>query len=168
MAKKKETADKEVKREVTAEEWRAISVLYLKGETAANICKMYDKCHINVKMVKRRMKNVTLMKEEIDEKAKEQIISDMVDDKVQFTKRIVNLYNGTLDVISNIVQEYKDEDFLKPAKRHATAYNLDQLSSALNKCQNGIRTALGMDKEGNLEVKEPEIITIKGMDMDKI
>lgn len=167
MAKKKETEEK-VKREVTSEEWRTISVLYLKGETPANICKMYDKCHINVKMIKRRMKNVSLMKEEIDEKAKEQIINDMVEDKVQFTKKIIGLYNGTLDVISNIVQEYKDEDFVKPAQRRATAYNLDQLSGALNKCQNGLRTALGMDKEGNLEVKEPEVITIKGMDIDKI
>ena len=159
-----------IKRELTSDEWRAISVMWVKGESTKAICAAFPKCHINAAMVRRRMNkdNVNLLKDEIDEEVKATVKRDLVADQVQYTEKVIGLYNDTLDVIRNIVNEYKEEDFERPAKRHATAYNLDQLAGALNKCQNGLRTALGMDKDGNLVQKEAEPLKIVGLDLDKI
>ena len=161
---------KGIKRELTSDEWRAISVMWVKGESTKAICAAFPKCHINSAMIRRRMNkdNVNLLKDEIDEEVKATVKRDLVADKVQYTEKVIGLYNDTLDVIRNIVNEYKEEDFERPAKRHATAYNLDQLAGALNKCQNGLRTALGMDKDGNLVQKEAEQLKIVGLDLDKI
>lgn len=166
MAKEK----KELKRELTADEWRAISVMWLKGESTKNICASFPKCHITPSMVRRRMNNanVNILKEEIDTEAREIVKNDLVKDQVKFTKKVVGLYNDTLEVIQNVVNEYKEEDFERPAKRKATAYNLDQLAGALNKCQNGLRTALGMDKDGNLVVEDAKPFEIVGLNTDNI
>ena len=34
--------------------------------------------------------------------------------------------------------------------------------SAISKAQKGLRVALGMDEEGNLELKQPDVLVIEG------
>lgn len=167
MAKKK---DDTIKRELSAREWLEITAFWLKGESAESICKKFPNTTITVSKIKTRMKRdgITWRREDIATQVKEKICEEIVDEKVEFTKKIIRLYDDSLEVINNIIQNYKDECMLNPTKPRATAYNMDQLAGALNKCQNGIRTALGMDKDGNLSETEPEILTIEGIDVDKI
>ena len=64
---------KGIKRELTSDEWRAISVMWVKGESTKAICAAFPKCHINSAMIRRRMNkdNVNLLKDEIDEEVME-------------------------------------------------------------------------------------------------
>lgn len=168
MAKKSE---KEIiKRSLTEEEWRIVAGLWLKGDSADSICKKFPKTNISPTRIKTRMRKdgVTWRRQNINSEVAERLSNEMVDEKVEFTKRVVKLYSNCLDVIETITQQYKDEQMLNPGKPRATAYNCDMLAAAINKCQNGTRVALGMDKDGNLIEKEPEVLTIEGLDVDKI
>lgn len=169
MSKKKED---EIKRELTEREWGIITSLYLRGVPMTEIVKMkeFKKTNITVSRIKWYMKKNDLdwRKGKIDETVKDRVCNDIINEKVEFTKKVVSLYDDSLKVIQNIIDNYKDEAMLNPAKPRATAYNMDQLAGALNKCQNGLRTALGMDKEGNLVETEQETLVIEGLDLDKI
>lgn len=167
MAKKK---DEQIKRAVTAQEWLEITALFLKGESADAICKKYKNTDITPTKLKYRMKKdgITWRKENIATEVKDKICEEIVDDKIKTVKRIVKLYNDSLDVISDILQNYKNEAMLNPAKPRATAYNLDQLSGALNKCHNGLKMALGIEDKPEDGSNAPQINTIKGIDMEDI
>ena len=49
-----------------------------------------------------------------------------------------------------------------------TTYNFDLYASAVKKFQEGQRVNLGMDKDGKLQNKQPEVLVIQGLDTDKI
>lgn len=168
MAKKKE---KEViKRAVRDDEWRIIAGLWLKGDSIESICKKFPKTNLTPARLKTKMKNegVDWRRQAINDEVAETLCKEIVDEKVEFTRRIIKMFSNCLDVVENITQQYKDEQMLNPSRPRASAYNCDLLASAITKCQNGTRVALGMDKDGNLVEKEPEVLTIDGLDMDKI
>ena len=162
----------DVKRALNDHDWVIITALYIRGVNPAEIVKQkeFAKTNITVRKIKERMRKdgITWRKNGIDEEVKNRICEEVIDEKVAFTKKVLTLYDDSLKVIENIIQNYKDEAMLNPTKPRATAYNMDQLAGALNKCQNGIRTALGMDKDGNLTETEPETLVIEGLDLDKI
>lgn len=166
MAKKKT----EIKRALTAHEWLEVTTLYLKGESVNAICKKFDKTDITPTKIKYRMKKdgITWRKENIATEVKDKICEEIIDDKVQTVKRIVKLYNDSLDVISDIIQNYKNEAMLNPAKPRATAYNMDQLSGALNKCHNGLKLALGIEDGKESNDNSPKIFTVEGIDTKDI
>ena len=40
--------------------------------------------------------------------------------------------------------------------------------SAISKAQKGLRVALGMDEDGNLELNQPDVLVIEGLNESKI
>ena len=172
MAKKNEKKKEEpIKRAVTSAEWMEITGLYLKGVNLKEICDKYPKTNITRDKIRAKMKRdgITWRKEHIETEVKDRICQEMIDDKLETIRRIVKLYNNALDVADDILQGYKNEAMLNPTKPRATAYNLDQLSGALNKCHNGLKMALGIeDKSPEDQDTAPKIITIKGIEMEDI
>ena len=165
--KKKNT---EIKRAVTEAEWVEITGLYLKGVELTEICKKFKKTVLTPHRIKSRMKRdgITWRKENIETEVKDRICQEIVEDKVKTIQRIVKLYNTSLDVIDDILQGYKNEAMLNPTKPRATAYNLDQLSGALNKCHNGLKMALGIEDKPEEADRTPQINTIKGIELEDI
>ncbi len=170
MPKKKDDTTA-LKKQLSSTDWLEITALYLKGKTPAEICKKYEKYDITPYKLKSRMKRdgIDWRKENIATTVKDRICEEIIDDKVKTVERIVKIYQNTLDVAEDILAAYKNEAMLNPTKPRATAYNLDQLSGAINKCHNGLKIALNIPDDPKEQVDyTPKINTIKGIDMEDI
>lgn len=103
---------------------------------------------------------------EIQRKSTERIKTSIIEQKVEANTRHIELINEGMDVISELLNIYKEELAKKKFKK-ANAKNIDFLMSALVKAQKGQRLALNIDNETG-EDSEPEINVIKGLDIGKI
>lgn len=171
MAEKKtKTKDTTIKRAVTQAEWDEVAGLYLKGVELSEICKKYKTTNMTPARIRSKMKRdgISWRKEQISTEVKDRIAEEMINEKVETIRRIVGLYNSSLDVLGDILQEYKNDIVLGASKPKATAYNMDQLSGALNKCHNGLKMALGIEDKPAEENTAPKIVTVEGIDLKDI
>lgn len=162
------------KRRPTAREWDKIDLLYLRGEDFEFISKSFPYLQFSKKTLQNRVSKLGLTekKRAIEDAAKDHLMQIIEKDKIRANNETLLLFQQSEEVIKLLLAEYLAEkrsgEKLSKGQARATAYNIDLILSALTKSQNGIRKCLGIDEKGNLYEKEPEVLVIKGADMDKI
>ena len=148
MAKKKVVTEKH---KPTVDDWAKIRVLFLKDVSLDDILKeMPEGEGMNKK------------KREIEAKANKKLYERVEEEKIAANERHIQLFNESLEIVKTLLEQYRDELTLGKAKPRASAYNMDLIMSAISKAQKGLRVALGMDEEGNLELKQPDVLVIEG------
>lgn len=161
-----------IKRKPSAKDWDKVRALYVKGETPDDICKALPHVALSVKNIYKRMslEGVTAKKRALDDKILDNILSITEEEKKKVNNDCIRLFNTGAEVITKILNKYERE--LEEGKESkfnkATAYNVDMLMSGVTKIQKGLRVAYGMDSDGKLYEKEPEVLTIEGLNTDKI
>lgn len=157
----------------TAKDWDKIVPMYLRGEELQHIINSFPDLHITKSSILAYMKRKgwTDEKKKLESNLKDSVVQVVEDDKLQATNDCIRLYNSGAKIIEQLLSQYDSE--LKEGKvtknqARATAYNVDLLMSGVTKVQKGLRVAYGMDKDGKLYEKEPEILVIDGVNMDKI
>ena len=136
------------KHKPTVEDWAKIRVLFLKGMPLDDILK--------------ELPDVVITKKSISEKMCRE------EEKIAANEKHIELFNESLDLIQTLLEQYKDELSQGKSKPRASAYNMDLIMSAISKAQKGIRVALGMDEEGNLESNQPDVLVIEGFNEKEI
>lgn len=158
----------------TARDWDKIDALYLRGESLDYIVKAFPHLEFSKKTIMNRASKLKLVdkKKNIDDSVKDHLMKVIERDKLEANEKTLSLFRDGERVIELLLKQYLEEaidgDNVRKLKAKATAYNVDLIMNALTKSQNGIRKCLGMDKDGNPYEKEPDVLVIKGIDMDKV
>lgn len=174
MAKKKTNLENEVLRKnPPAQVWDRVRVLFLRGETAEDIAKMFPNYRISASQITKRMslEGMTAKRKALDFRIADNAMNLIEEDKLAVNKECIRLFNTGAEVISTLLDRYREELSSGPVSKgqaRATAYNTDLLMSGVTKIQKGLRVAYGMDEQGKLHEKAPEVLVIKGLDEDRI
>ena len=107
-------------------------------------------------------------KREIEQRATKKLYERLEEEKIAANEKHIELFNESLDLIQTLLEQYKDELSQGKSKPRASAYNMDLIMSAISKAQKGLRVALGMDEEGNLESNQPDVLVIEGFNEKEI
>lgn len=160
---------------LTATEWQFIRGCYLSGESIEDIIKRLpsDKQKVSPKTIANRMSSEGLSKirEAIQKKANEHLANVTEEEKKRINEKCRELYDLGAEAVKQLLQnslQELDKGGMPKGQARATAYNLDLLMSGVTKIQKGYGVVYGMGKDGQLQEKAPEVLTIEGMNMDKI
>ncbi|MCD7740285.1 MAG: hypothetical protein LUH11_02940 [Candidatus Gastranaerophilales bacterium] len=158
------------KHKPTVDDWSKIRVLFLKGITLDNILKELPDVDVSKKSISEKMcrEGINKKKREIEERANKKLYERVEEEKIIANEKHIQLFNNSLDIIQILLEQYKSELSQGKSKPRASAYNMDLVMSAISKAQKGLRVALGMDEDGNLELKQPDVLVIEGINTDKI
>lgn len=107
-------------------------------------------------------------KREIEARATKRLYERIEEEKMAANERHIQLFNDSLEIVTTLLEQYRNELALGKAKPRASAYNMDLIMSAISKAQKGLRVALGMDEDGNLELNQPDVLVIEGLNESKI
>jgi len=151
-------------------DWAKIRALFLKDVSLDNILKEMPEVDVTKKAISEKMcrEGINKKKREIEEKAKQRLYERAEEEKIAANERHIQLFNDSLEIVKTLLEQYRDELALGKAKPRASAYNMDLIMSAISKAQKGIRAALGMDEDGNLELNQPDVLVIEGLNESKI
>ena len=157
----------------TAKDWDKIVPMYLRGEELQHIINSFPDIHLSKSSILDHMRKNgwTKEKRQLDMNVKDSVVQVVEDDKIKATNDCIRLYNSGAKIIEQLLAQYDSElkqGGLSKSQARATAYNVDLLMSGVTKVQKGLRVAYGMDKDGKLFEKEPEVLVIDGINMDKI
>lgn len=157
----------------TSRDWDKIRVFYLRNESLDNILAAFPDVKITKENIVNRMskEGITAKRAAIQEKVIEHAASMTEQEKIEVNNKCITLYNTGAKVIEGLLAQYIDEvreGDVPKTKARATAYNVDMLMSGVTKIQKGLRVAYGMDDNGKLYEKEPEVLVIEGFNQDKI
>lgn len=152
------------KHKPTVDDWAKIRVLFLKGISLDDILKELPEVDVTKKSISEKMcrEGLNKKKKEIEEKANKKLYERLEEEKIAANERHIELFNDSLDLIKTLLEQYKDELAQGKSKPRASAYNMDLIMSAITKAQKGLRVALGMDEDGNLEGNQPDVLVIEG------
>ena len=157
----------------TARDWDRVRALYMRNETLDTIIAALPKVKLTKRGIVAKMdsEGITERRKEINDTVMNHLQKNIETEKIQVNNKCIHLFNTGAKVIDHLLAQYldevKDKDVPK-AKAKATAYNLDMLMSGITKVQKGLRICYGMDEEGKLYEKEPEVLVIDGLDDSKI
>jgi hypothetical protein len=148
----------------TVEDWAKIRVLFLKGVSLDDILKELPDVDVSKKSISEKMcrEGINKKKKEIEEKANKKLYERVEEEKIAANEKHIQLFNESLEIVKTLLEQYKEELSQGKAKPRASAYNMDLIMSAISKAQKGLRVALGMDEDGNLELKQPDVLIIEG------
>ena len=173
MVKKRPDTTDIIKRNPTPNDWLRVANLYFQGKTYPEILQAMPCVNLNVQKIARYVsKNaLNIKKADMDSRVIENTLSLVEENKKRVNLDCINLFTKGADVIDalldNCFVELQDKTISKGQAR-ATAYNVDLLMSGVTKVQKGLRVAYGMDENGKLYEKEPEVLVIEGIDKEKI
>jgi antitoxin component YwqK of YwqJK toxin-antitoxin module len=166
------TEDDIIKRKATARDWDKVRALYIRGEALDDICKALPNVNLTTKNILKRMalEGVTAKKKALNDRIVDNMLNITEEEKIKTNNDCIRLFNSGAKVIESLLEKYTDELETGKVDRHAkaTAYNVDMLMSGVTKIQKGLRVAYGMDDNGKLFEKEPEVLVIEGINTDKI
>lgn len=148
----------------TADDWAKIRVLFLKSVPLDDILKELPEVDVSKKSISEKMcrEGMNKKKKEIEAKANKKLYERVEEEKIAANEKHIRLFNDSLEIVNTLLEQYREELSLGKAKPRASAYNMDLIMSAISKAQKGLRVALGMDEEGNLELKQPDVLVIEG------
>ena len=148
----------------TADDWAKIRVLFLKDVSLDDILKELPEVDVSKKSISEKMcrEGMNKKKREIEAKANKNLYERVEEEKIAANEKHIRLFNDSLEIVNTLLEQYREELSLGKAKPRASAYNMDLIMSAISKAQKGLRVALGMDEEGNLELKQPDVLVIEG------
>ena len=165
--------DNSVKKQPTSRDWDRVRALYMRNETLDTIIAALP----NVKLSKRgivakmNLEGVTERRKAIQNTVMDNLQKNIETQKIEVNNQCINLFNTGAKVIEHLLAQYLDEvqqGDIPKMKAKATAYNMDMLMSGVTKIQKGLRVCYGMDENGKLYEKEPEVLVIDGLNTDKI
>lgn len=157
----------------TGKDWDKISAMYLRNDDLQLIIDSFPDLHLTKTSILKHMDRYgySKAKKDLDMRVKDHLIQITEDDKIKTNQDCIRLFESGAKIIEKLLAEYDVElrqgEYSK-AKARATAYNIDLLMSGVTKVQKGLRVAYGMDKDGKLYEKEPEVLVIEGVNVDKI
>ena len=148
----------------TVDDWAKICVLFLKDVSLDDILKEMPEVDVSKKSISEKMcrEGMNKKKREIEAKANKKLYERVEEEKIAANEKHIQLFNDSLEIVKTPLEQYRDELSQGKAKPRASAYNMDLIMSAISKAQKGLRVALGMDEEGNLELKQPDVLVIEG------
>lgn len=160
MAKKKVIE----KHKPTVDDWAKIRVLFLKDVSLDDILKEMPEVDVSKKSISEKMcrEGMNKKKREIEARTNKKLYERVEEEKIAANEKHIQLFNDSLEIVKTLLEQYRDELSQGKAKPRASAYNMDLIMSAISKAQKGLRVALGMDEEGNLELKQPDVLVIEG------
>lgn len=170
MTKKEESQER---RKPTARDWDKIRAFYMRSESLDYIIESFPHLILNKTMIMNKMgrEGCAAKKKAMQEKVIQNLASITEEEKLAVNSQCIKLFNTGARVIEGLLTQYTDEvaqGDIPKAKAKATAYNVDMLMSGVTKIQKGLRVAYGMDDNGKLYEKEPEVLVIEGFDQGKI
>ena len=144
--------------------------MYVRGETLDFVMEQIPDLDIKRSSISERMcrEGINKKKKEIEERTRNKLYQRVEEDKIQANERHIQLINDSLDVIQTLLEQYKEELTEGKAKPRASAYNMDLIMSGISKAQKGLRVALGMHEDGNVNLDQPEILVIQGLSENNI
>lgn len=148
----------------TADDWAKIRVLFLKNVPLDEILNELPEVDVSKKSISEKMcrEGMNKKKKEIEAKANKKLYERIEEEKIATNEKHIQLFNDSLEIVNTLLEQYREELSQGKAKPRASAYNMDLIMSAISKAQKGLRVALGMDEEGNLELKQPDVLIIEG------
>ena len=148
----------------TADDWAKIRVLFLKDVSLDDILKELPEVDVSKKSISEKMcrEGMNKKKREIEARTNKKLYERVEEEKIAANEKHIQLFNDSLEIVKTLLEQYRDELSQGKAKPRASAYNMDLIMSAISKAQKGLRVALGMDEEGNLELKQPDVLVIEG------
>lgn len=148
----------------TADDWAKIRVLFLKDISLDDILKEMPEVDVSKKSISEKMcrEGMNKKKREIEARTNKKLYERVEEEKIATNEKHIQLFNDSLEIVKTLLEQYRDELSQGKAKPRASAYNMDLIMSAISKAQKGLRVALGMDEEGNLELKQPDVLVIEG------
>lgn len=119
------------------------------------------------KWAKIKAETLPKIEQEAEQKIIEKAAEKEINKKIRANELHTELFDKGLDVARMLLDKYMND--LKEGKKRtgATATNLDYLMGAISKAQKGQRMSLNIEAETAVD-NEPEIMIIKGVDIDKI
>lgn len=148
----------------TVDDWAKIRVLFLKDVSLDDILKEMPEVDVSKKSISEKMcrEGMNKKKREIEARTNKKLYERVEEEKIAANEKHIKLFNDSLEIVKTLLEQYREELSLGKAKPRASAYNMDLIMSAISKAQKGLRVALGMDEEGNLELKQPDVLVIEG------
>lgn len=148
----------------TVDDWAKIRVLFLKDVSLDDILKEMPEVDVSKKSISEKMcrEGMNKKKREIEARTNKKLYERVEEEKIAANEKHIQLFNDSLEIVKTLLEQYRDELSQGKAKPRASAYNMDLIMSAISKAQKGLRVALGMDEEGNLELKQPDVLVIEG------
>lgn len=172
MAKKKLNDDDIIKKKPTTKDWDRVITVYLRGAEPEDIPAMFPLVDLDVMKIRKKLSLVGAVQQRrnIDDCVIDAMYEVSKEERIKATKDCVRLFNSGADIIEKLLNKYhlELETGKQQGKSIATAYNVDMLMSGVTKIQKGLRVAYGEDEKGNVFEKEPEVLTIEGIDGNKI
>ena len=161
------------RRKPTAKDWDKVRMMFLRNEELDYILASLPDVDLNKTYVMKKMSKEGLVAKRnvIQEKAIDHASSLAEKDKLQVNNMCIDLYNKGADIIQGLLAQYSHELMqgnVSKGQARATAYNVDMLMSGVTKVQKGLIVAYGIDDNGKLYEKEPEVMIIEGFDNEKI
>lgn len=160
------------KRTPTALDWDKVRPLFLRGEELDNIVKAFPNVKFSKETILKKMKAEGLVdkKKQIESNVNAELANITEKEKILFTKKCKSLYEDMFSSLSEIGKDFKSQTKGNKSKigLKLTTYNFDLYASAVKKFQEGQRVNLGMDKDGKLHERQPEVLVIQNMDTDSI
>ena len=152
------------KHKPTVDDWAKIRVLFLKDVSLDDILKEMPEVDVSKKSISEKMcrEGMNKKKREIEARTNKKLYERVEEEKIAANEKHIQLFNDSLEIVRTLLEQYREELSLGKAKPRASAYNMDLIMSAISKAQKGLRVALGMDEEGNLELKQPDVLVIEG------
>lgn len=166
----KTTSDK---RKPTSRDWDRVRALYMRGETLEDIITALPKVKLTKRAIVARMnlEGITERRKNIQSTVLDHLQKNIETERIEVNNQCIHLFNTGAKVIDHLLAQYLEEvktGDVPKLKAKATAYNVDMLMSGVTKVQKGLRVCYGMDENGKLYEKEPEVLVIDGLDTDKI
>lgn len=154
-------------------EWNKIACMYLRGDELEDIIRSFPDVHLTKGQLVQKMERMgyAKKKKELDARLKDHALNLIEEDKIKTNEECIRLYNSGAKVISQLLDKYNIEinkGDVPKTRATATAYNINLLMGGVEKIQKGYRVAYGMDKDGKLHEREPDVLVIEGLDMGKI
>lgn len=161
------------KRRPTAKDWDRVRMMFLRNEELDYILASLPDVQLSKSTIMNVMSKEGLVakRNAIQESAINHASSLAEKDKIQVNNMCIDLYNKGADIIQGLLAQYSREladGNVSKGQARATAYNTDMLMSGITKIQKGLRVAYGIDDNGKLYEKEPEVMIIEGFDEGKI
>lgn len=161
------------RRKPLASDWDKVRMMFLRNEELDYILASLPDVELNKTQIMKKMSREGLVAKRniIQEKAIDHASSLAEKDKLQVNNMCIDLYNKGADIIQGLLAQYSHELMqgnVSKGQARATAYNVDMLMSGVTKVQKGLRVAYGIDDNGKLYEKEPEVMIIEGFDNNKI
>ena len=161
------------KRKPTAKDWDKVRMMFLRNEELDYILASLPDVELNKTYVMKKMsaEGLVAKRNAIQQKAIDSAASIAEKDKILVNNMCIDLYNKGADIIQGLLSQYSGELMqgnVSKGQARATAYNIDMLMSGVTKIQKGMRVAYGIDENGKVYEKEPEVMIIEGFDDKKI